>query len=401
MNKAEAAIEEFTSKHGKHDTTVHSHVKPAITHEHITPTQHENAVTAIDREVIQEHHHTTVQPIRHREVLPEQHQHNIIPVEHKEHRHGDSSAVKARLEQEAAQFKDVSEVGKVEHTHSVLPVVAGEHHHHHVHEYIQPIIQKETIQPSVVHTVVPIHEVHYNEAKHHAASALPAISLADWKKQGGALTGREEKTDHFQGEPEAETAEQHARHIGPHHHGIVGDGVTDTTTASKGNVLRKNNDPRYVDDGSSRGNHVGRDAGIVGAGGVGGASALESRRERDINDSRTPQTVNSSAVNNNGPAISSPISDGSRLSNQSDSAASTGTNRTSLSGGSPSQNSKYADTHLGSRMDEASPVVGDSGKRSNMESANITKKNTLTKDAPQERKPSLLQRLNPLKDNEN
>merc|ERR1712230_298871 len=32
---------------------------------------------------------------------------------------------------------------------------------------IQPVIQKETIQPSVVHTTVPVHEVHQNEAKHH------------------------------------------------------------------------------------------------------------------------------------------------------------------------------------------------------------------------------------------
>lgn len=65
------------------------------------------------------------------------------------------------------------------------------------------MIQKETIQPSVVHTTVPIHEVHHNEAKHHATSALPAVSLADFKKQGGTLTGREERYDGFEGEPRA------------------------------------------------------------------------------------------------------------------------------------------------------------------------------------------------------
>ena len=68
---------------------------------------------------------------------------------------------------------------------------------------IQPVVQKETIQPSVVHTTVPIHEVHHNEAKHHAASALPAVSMADFKKQGGSLTGREERYDGFEGEPRA------------------------------------------------------------------------------------------------------------------------------------------------------------------------------------------------------
>ena len=68
---------------------------------------------------------------------------------------------------------------------------------------IQPVVQKETIQPSVVHTTVPIHEIHQNEPKHHAASALPAVSMADFKKQGGSLTGREERYDGFEGEPRA------------------------------------------------------------------------------------------------------------------------------------------------------------------------------------------------------
>lgn len=55
----------------------------------------------------------------------------------------------------------------------------------------------------MVHTTVPIHEVHHNEAKHHAASALPAVSMADFKKQGGTLSGREERYDGFEGEPRA------------------------------------------------------------------------------------------------------------------------------------------------------------------------------------------------------
>lgn len=68
---------------------------------------------------------------------------------------------------------------------------------------IQPVVQKETIQPSVVHTTVPVHEIHENEPKHHAASALPAVSMADFKKQGGSLAGREERYDGFEGEPRA------------------------------------------------------------------------------------------------------------------------------------------------------------------------------------------------------
>jgi len=64
-------------------------------------------------------------------------------------------------------------------------------------------VQKETVQPSVVHTTIPVHEVHHNEAKHHAISALPAVTMDEFKAQGGALGDREERSDAFAGEPKA------------------------------------------------------------------------------------------------------------------------------------------------------------------------------------------------------
>lgn len=72
--------------------------------------------------------------------------------------------------------------------------------HHRVHELIQPVVQKYTIETHIIHTTIPIHEVHHNAAHHHASSPLPAVSMADFKKQGGVLTGREERYDFFEGE---------------------------------------------------------------------------------------------------------------------------------------------------------------------------------------------------------
>jgi len=203
MNKAKAAVSEFLSKDGKHDTTVHETVNPAVTNEHVKRTQHENATTAVDREVHQDHHHTSVQPIQDREVLPEQHTHQVAGVEHRNFKHGDDSHIKERLDAEKTQFKNTRTVGDTQHTASASPSVAGEHVHHHVHENIQPVVQKETIQPSVVHTTIPVHEVHHNEAKHHTASQLPAVSMDEFQRQGGSLAGREERTDAFGGEPKA------------------------------------------------------------------------------------------------------------------------------------------------------------------------------------------------------
>lgn len=203
MDKAKAAVSEFMHKAGHHDTTVHEKVAPAVVNEHILKTKHEEAQTAVDREIHQHHYHTSVQPVKDKEVLPEQHLHRMQPVEVREIKHGNDAEVRARLEREAAQFRDQRIEGETRVTSSAAPTIAGEHVHHHVHETIQPVIQKEVIQPTVVHTTIPVHEIQYNEPKHHATSALPAVSMAEFQRQGGVLTGREERVDGFEGEPRA------------------------------------------------------------------------------------------------------------------------------------------------------------------------------------------------------
>jgi len=247
MEKAKAAVGNFLSRDGKHNTTVHETVNPAVQKETVTPTRHENVTTAVDREVHQDHYHTSVQPIQDREVLPEQHTHQMGEVEHRNIKHGNDSHVKERLAAEAAQFKNTRTVGQTQETTAAAPSVAGEHVHHHVHENIQPVIQKETIQPSVVHTTVPVHEIHQNEAKHHTATSLPAVTMDEFKRQGGSINGREERSDAFGGEPrsvggtlggagargttsltESDTS-RHGHHTGSHL------GNAGTTTGASGN----------------------------------------------------------------------------------------------------------------------------------------------------------------------
>jgi hypothetical protein len=76
-----AAVSSFHSKDGKHDTTVHETVNPAVTNEHVTCMYHEEAQTLIDREFHQDHHQTSIQPITHKEILAEQHLHHMADVE--------------------------------------------------------------------------------------------------------------------------------------------------------------------------------------------------------------------------------------------------------------------------------------------------------------------------------
>ncbi|RDW78174.1 hypothetical protein BP5796_06026 [Coleophoma crateriformis] len=202
MQSAKAAVSNFLSRDGKHDTTVHETVNPAVTREHVTRTQHNEAQTVVDKEVHQDHHHTTIQPIKDREVLPEQHSHNLAAVEHRDIKHGDDSHIKERLASEQAQFKNTREVGETQHSSSIAPSVAAEHVHHHIHEIIQPVVQKETIQPSIIHTTIPIHEIHNNEAKFEKKTNMPAMSMEEFKKSGASVHGVERREDSFEGKPE-------------------------------------------------------------------------------------------------------------------------------------------------------------------------------------------------------
>jgi hypothetical protein len=138
-----------------------------------------------------------------------------------------------------------------------------------VHENIQPVVQKETIQPSVVHTTVPIHEVHQNEAKHHTASSLPAVTMDEFKRQGGHLSGREERTDAFEGEPRSvggtiggagargttSLTENDSTRNGHHHHndnvGTTGIDSTQSTTGKKPSLMDKLN-PKKDADGDGK-----------------------------------------------------------------------------------------------------------------------------------------------------
>merc|ERR1712093_347118 len=110
MDKAKAAVGSFLHKDGKHDTTVHETVNPAVTQENVTRTKHENVTTAVDREVHQDHHH-------------------MAGVETRNLKHGNDEHVKERLAAEQAQFKNARTVGDTQHTSSANPTIAGEHVH--------------------------------------------------------------------------------------------------------------------------------------------------------------------------------------------------------------------------------------------------------------------------------
>lgn len=284
MDKTKQAINNFVSKSGQHETTVHESVNPAVQHETVIPQKHEEINTAVDKEVHQDHYHHTVQPVQDKEVLDTQHHHKVAEAEHRTFDNRDDSKVKAHLEREAAKFKNESVRTETAHTQSNAPVVQGEHVHHHVHETYQPVIHKETVEPHVVHTTIPVHETHHNEAKHHATSTLPAVSLSEFKQHGGTHTGGQHEQHRFEGCPEVEG--------GAHTHNKGFSSTTGTTGTTTGASTGRS----AVGAGSS--STTGNYGHTTGAQGTAGVGAVGGRGTGSSYDStpRTTGTTDSSST---------------------------------------------------------------------------------------------------------
>lgn len=68
-----------------------------------------------------------------------------------------------------------------------------------MYETIQPVVEKEVIQHTVHHTVVPIHEVVHTEPKFEGVTALKPLTMAEFQASGGVLGphGKNANIDHF------------------------------------------------------------------------------------------------------------------------------------------------------------------------------------------------------------
>merc|ERR1719386_313047 len=63
------------------------------------------------------------------------------------------------------------------------PTIVDEHVHHHLHETIQPVIEKEVLDPSVTHKRVDVKENIQEQSKHHGVTTNSAISVDEFQKK--------------------------------------------------------------------------------------------------------------------------------------------------------------------------------------------------------------------------
>lgn len=151
------------------------------------------------------------------------------------------------------------------------PQVVGEHTHHHVHETVQPVIHKETIEPEVVHTTIPIHEKHIAPSEHHGMSQLPMKSMDEVKSMGLNLgSGGQHTQEEYEGHPRPYSAdlqkERAPADIEPRKH----DGDHDPDTTGHKEWL-SGIGGKPLAGSSATGSST--DRGFEGAGGLGGVAA--------------------------------------------------------------------------------------------------------------------------------
>lgn len=146
-----------------------------------------------------------------------------------------------------------------------------------VHETVQPVIHKEVVQPEVVHTTVPIHEIHHGSAQHHGISALPMKTLEEFQQAGGALTGSKTHThEEYEGAPRPynEKLSTTLEKVLPGHHSSSG--MTSGTGMGTGAGMTGAD----MGSRSGMGSHSGMGAGAGMAGAGAGAGMLGSREGR-------------------------------------------------------------------------------------------------------------------------
>ncbi|GAP87986.1 putative NADH:flavin oxidoreductase NADH oxidase [Rosellinia necatrix] len=138
--------------------SIHKETAPAVEHETVHKRHEQREQKLLERERHQDHYKTTVQPLQEREVKPERHHYERDDVQH---RHVDldrNTDARAMLERKQAQFKNTRQEADTHHEMVQEPTLTSEHVHHHLHETVQPIIERETVMPSVTHKKIPIKE---------------------------------------------------------------------------------------------------------------------------------------------------------------------------------------------------------------------------------------------------
>ncbi|KAI1434156.1 hypothetical protein GGR50DRAFT_695436 [Xylaria sp. CBS 124048] len=154
---------------------------PAVEHETVRREHQQREQKVVEKERHQDHFKTTVQPLKEREVKPEHHVHEQAAVQTEHHDH-DRNA-KHVVNNQQSKFKDERREADTATKVTQEPTLTSEHVHHHYHETVQPVIEKETVVPSITHKTIPVKEVHQDPSVDEGISTKPPVSREEFERR--------------------------------------------------------------------------------------------------------------------------------------------------------------------------------------------------------------------------
>lgn len=224
-----AGVGSHTGMSTKSTTQTHETIAPAVVQEQVAKQVTEELNVVEDREHHVHHHQQRVQPVADRVEQETQHKHTVLPVETRERTHEMSDGAKRALAEQQNAYQNTSTTLPTQYSKVQGAVTGQDVTHHHVHETVQPVIQREVLQKEHIHVTAPVHEVVHEKPVVHEATIEPTISMAEFSKAGGSLTGgKTVEREVRPGEPqtlEGSHLSGHNKHtdaIGTAGHGVVG-----------------------------------------------------------------------------------------------------------------------------------------------------------------------------------
>ncbi|KAK0289077.1 hypothetical protein LTR35_000452 [Friedmanniomyces endolithicus] len=162
------------------ETVADQTVAPAVEHDTIKREHETRDRDVVEKEIHKDHYHTTIQPLKDTEVQATQHEFEQAPTEYRSV-DKDDGAAEAKVAKKLAGFHDSVKEEETKEMHAQDETVVGEHVHHHLHEIIQPVIEKEVIQKSVTHVTHPIKETVHEKSDDHGVTKAKPISVEEFK----------------------------------------------------------------------------------------------------------------------------------------------------------------------------------------------------------------------------
>ncbi|KAK4561468.1 hypothetical protein LTR86_004786 [Recurvomyces mirabilis] len=175
------------------ETSLSEEVAPAVEHETVKKQHETREQVVLDKEKHQDHYHTTIQPLKDTEVKDTKENSVEAERQYREVNHQNND-VKAKVAQREGAFEDSTDVQKSE-VKSQAPTVENDHVHHHLHETIQPVIEKETIEKSITHKTIPITERHQEVDVDRGTTVNKAISKEEFARKLEGENAGTVKTD--------------------------------------------------------------------------------------------------------------------------------------------------------------------------------------------------------------